>query len=121
MSPYTLTPFVLEAIEEALGTSPCLSYISSKKIGVMAGGLYLRIVVKEAPDGTFPGHDLVNYLAKGKNLFLVNPIAREGLLFLFTKPLPFLEVPEILAWSTLTLAASAKVRLPAYAVEEVAP
>ncbi len=120
-SPFALTPFILESLEKALGTSPYLSYVSSKKLGVMAGGLYLRVLVKEAPHGTFPGQDLVDHLAKGKNLFLVNSIAREGLLFLFTKPLPFARAPEVLGWRDLTLAASARVHLPAYAVEEVGP
>ena len=121
MFSHTLTPFVLEAIEEALGTSPCLSYISSKKIGLVVGGLYLRVFVKKAPDGTFPGHDLVDHLANGKNLFLVNPTAREGLLFLYLRPLPFFHTPETLDWRALTLAASSRVHLPGYVFGEVAP
>lgn len=121
LSPFALTPFILESLDQALGTSPYLSYVSSKKLGVMAGGLYLRVFPKEAPNGLFPGQELVDHLRKGKNLFLVNPGLHEGLLFLFIKPLPLLEVPEVLDWSTLTLAAASKVHLPAYAVEEVGP
>lgn len=115
-SPFALTPFILESLEEALGTSPYLSYVSSKKLGVMAGGLYLRVFPKEAPNGLFSGQELVDHLRKGKNLFLVNPGLHEGLLFLYLRPLPFSQIPEVLDWPTLTLAAASKVHLPAYAL-----
>lgn len=117
MSPYTLTPFVLEAIEKALpGTSPLPAYTTSKKISVIAGTLYLRVFPKEAPNGLFSGQELVDHLRKGKNLFLVNPGLHEGLLFLYLWPLPFSQIPEVLDWPTLTLAAASKVHLPAYAL-----
>jgi hypothetical protein len=120
LSPFILTPFVLRALEEVFDAPPTRFYTSYKQISVYVGGLYLRVVVEEAKDGLFSGHDLVDQLKRGNNPFLVYPEAREGLLFLYTRPLPFFHTPETLDWRALTLASASKIAVPAYAFEEVA-
>ncbi len=38
-------------------------------------------------------------------------------MYLFLKPLPFDQIPDLLDWETLKLAAASRVYLPAYVLE----
>jgi hypothetical protein len=79
-----------------------------------AGGHRLKIVVKSAPEGKLSGHLLLHLLSRGYGVFVVHPDLLEGLLVLYTKPLPFSRTPDELDWQTLKIAAVSKTYLPAY-------
>jgi hypothetical protein len=119
MKPYLFVPFLREALEKTFEDAPFVAVYPTKTYLVaQAGGLRrLKVVVRKAPGGTFSGHVLVHHLSRGYGLFLVHPELREGLLVLYTKPLPFSRVPDELDWKTLNLAAVSKVYLPMYVLE----
>jgi hypothetical protein len=118
MRPYLFLPFLREALEKAFEDDPSISvYSTNSYLVAKAGGHRLKVLVRAAPGGTFSGHVLVNHLSRGYGLFLVHPERLEGLLVLYTKPLPFSRTPYELDWPTLNLAATSKVYLPSYALE----
>ncbi len=118
MKPYLFLPFVREALEKRFEDDPFIDvYATGAHLVAQAGGHRLKVLVRKAPGGTFSGHALVHHLSRGYGLFLVHPELREGLLVLYTKPLPFSRVPDELDWKTLNLAAVSKVYLPAYTLD----
>jgi len=118
MRPYLFVPFLREALEKAFEDDPLITVSSrSSYLVAKAGGHHLKVVVRKAPGGTLSGHVLVYHLSGGYGLFLVHPDLLEGLLVLYTKPLPFSRTPYELDWKTLNLAAVSKVYLPAYLLE----
>jgi len=118
MKPFLYLPFLREALEKAFEDDPSISvYSTSSYLVAEAGGHRFKVLVRAAPGGTFSGHVLVHHLSRGYGLFLVHPELREGLLLLYTKPLPFSRVPDELDWKTLNLAAVSKVYLPMYVLE----
>lgn len=122
MRPYLFLPYVQQALEKAYEEdTPPLLYATRTHIVARAGGHRFKIVVRTAPEGKFSGHLLLHLLDRGYGVFIVHPERLEGLLVLFTRPLPFSSTPEVLDWQTLSLSAASKVYLPAYAVEEVGP
>jgi len=119
MRPFLFLPFVREALEKAFEDDPSISvYATNYYLVAKAGGHRLKILVKSAPGGTFSGHVLVHLLSRGYGILLVHPDLLEGLLVLYTKPLPFSRTPYELDWKTLNLAAVSKTYLPAYILEE---
>jgi hypothetical protein len=119
MRPFLFLPFVREALEKKFEEDAFIDvYATSSYLVAKAGGHRLKVLVRKAPGGTFSGHVLVHLLGRGYALFLVHPELREGLLVLYTKPLPFSRVPDELDWKTLNLAAVSKVYLPMYVLEE---
>jgi len=119
MRPYIFVPFLREALEKAFEDDPFVAvYATSSYLVANAGGHRWKIVVKSAPEGKFSGHVLVHLLSRGYGLLLVHPERLEGLLILYTKPLPFSRTPYELDWKTLNLAAVSKVYLPFYVLEE---
>jgi hypothetical protein len=119
MKPYLFLPFVREALEKKFEEDAFIDvYATNSYLVARAGGHRLKIVVKTAPEGRFSGHLLVHLLSRGYGILLVHPDLLEGLLVLYTKPLPFSRTPYELDWKTLNLAAVSKVYLPAYVLEE---
>jgi len=120
MRPYLFLPFVKEALEKAFEDDhPPMVYATTSYLVAKAGGHRFKIVVRPAPKGSFSGHVLVHLLSRGYGVFIVHPEREEGLLVLYTKPLPFSTTPEVLDWQTLNLSAVSRVFLPAYAFEGV--
>jgi len=118
MRPFLYLPFVREALEKRFEDDAFIDvYATNSYLVAKAGGHRLKVLVRKAPGGTFSGHVLVHLLGRGYALFLVHPELREGLLVLYTKPLPFSRVPDELDWKTLNLAAVSKVYLPMYVLE----
>ena len=118
MRPYLFLPFLREALEKAFEDDPLITVSSrSSYLVAKAGGHHLKVVVRKAPEGRLSGHQLVYLLGRGYGLFLVHPDLLEGLLILYTKPLPFSRTPDELDWKTLNLAAVSKVYLPMYVLE----
>jgi len=118
MRPYLFLPFVREALEKRFEDDPFIDvYATNTYLVARAGGHRLKIVVKTAPEGKLSGHLLLHLLSRGYGLFLVHPERLEGLLVLYTKPLPFSRTPDELDWPTLNLAATSKVYLSAYVLE----
>ena len=118
MRPYLLVPFLREALEKAFEDHSFAVYPTETYLVAQAGGLCrLKVVVRKAQGGRFSGHLLVHNLSRGYGVFVVHPDLLEGLLVLYTKPLPFSHVPDELDWKTLNLAAVSKVYLPAYVLE----
>ena len=118
MRPYLFLPFVREALEKAFEDDPFVAvYATSSYLVANAGGHRWKIVVKSAPEGQFSGHLLLHLLSRGYSVFVVHPERLEGLLILYTKPLPFSRTPDVLNWETLNLAATSKVHLSAYVLE----
>ncbi len=118
MRPYLFLPLLREALEKVFEDDPFITvYSTNTYLVAQAGGHRLKVLVRKAPGGTFSGHVLVHHLSRGYGLFLVHPELREGLLVLYTKPLPFSRVPDELDWKTLNLAAVSKVYLPMYVLE----
>jgi hypothetical protein len=118
MRPYLFLPFVREALEKKFEEDAFIDvYATSSYLVAKAGGHRLKVLVKSAPGGTFSGHVLVHHLSRGYGLFLVHPDLLEGLLVLYTKPLPFSRTPDELDWQTLRIAAVSKTYLPAYVLE----
>ncbi len=119
MRPYLFVPFLREALEKTFEDAPFVAIDATETYLVAQGGglRRLKVVVRAAPGGTFSGHVLVHHLSRGYGLFLVHPDLLEGLLVLYTKPLPFSRTPYELDWPTLNLAATSKVYLPSYVLE----
>jgi len=118
MKPFLFLPFVREALEKRFEDDPHVSvYATNSHLVANAGGHRLKVLVKSAPGGTFSGHLLVYLLGRGYSVFLVHPERLEGLLILYTKPLPFSRIPDVLDWKTLDLAAVSRVYLPEYVLE----
>jgi hypothetical protein len=118
MRSFLFLPFVREALEKRFEDDPFIDvYATNSYLVARAGGHHLKVVVKSAPEGKFSGHLLVHLLGQGYGVFVVHPERLEGLLVLYTKPLPFSRTPDVLTWETLNLAAVSKVFLPAYALE----
>jgi hypothetical protein len=118
MRPYLFLPFLREALEKAFEDDPLITVSSrSSYLVAKAGGHRLKVLVKSAPGGTFSGHLLVHLLGRGYGVFVVHPERLEGLLILYTKPLPFSRTPDELDWQTLRIAAVSKTYLPAYVLE----
>jgi hypothetical protein len=118
MRPYLFLPFVREALEKRFEDDPFIDvYATNSYLVAEAGGHRLKIVVKTAPEGKLSGHLLVHLLSRGYGVFVVHPERLEGLLVLYTKPLPFSRTPDVLSWETLNLAAASKVYLSAYVLE----
>jgi hypothetical protein len=118
MKPFLYLPFVREALEKAFEDDPSISvYSTNSYLVAKAGGHHLKVVVRKAPEGRLSGHQLVYLLGRGYGVFVVHPDLLEGLLVLYTKPLPFSRTPDELDWKTLNLAAVARVYLPAYLLE----
>jgi hypothetical protein len=118
MRPYLFLPFVREALEKAFEDDAFIDvYATNTYLVARAGGLRLKVLVRKAPGGTFSGHQLVHLLSRGYGVFVVHPDRLEGLLVLYTTPLPFSRTPDVLTWETLKLAAVSKVHLPFYALE----
>jgi hypothetical protein len=118
MRPFLFLPFVQAALEKRFEDDPHISvYSTTSYLVANAGGHRWKIVVKSAPEGRFSGHQLVYLLSRGYGVFLVHPEHLEALLVLYTKPLPFSRVPDVLNWETLKLAATSKVYLPLYVLE----
>jgi hypothetical protein len=119
MRPYLFLPFLREALEKTFEDAPFVAVYATKTYLVaQAGGLRrLKVVVRKAQEGRFSGHQLVHLLSRGYNVLLIHPERLEGLLILYTKPLPFSRIPDTLDWPTLNLAATSKVYLPSYALE----
>jgi len=119
VKPFLYLPFLREALDKAFEDDPFITvYSTNSYLVAKAGGHRLKVLVKSAPGGTFSGHLLVHLLDRGYGVFVVHPDLLEGLLVLYTKPLPFSRVPDELDWKTLNLAAVSKVYLPAYVLEE---
>ena len=119
MRPYLFLPFLREALDKAFEDDPFISvYATNTHLVAQAGGLRrLKVVVRKAPEGRLSGHQLVYLLGRGYGVFVVHPDLLEGLLVLYTKPLPFSRTPDELDWKTLNLAAVSKVYLPMYVLE----
>jgi hypothetical protein len=119
MKPYLFVPFLREALEKTFEDAPFVAVYATKTYLVaQAGGLRrLKVVVIKAPDGRLSGHQLVYLLGRGYGVFVVHPERLEGLLVLYTTPLPFSRTPDVLTWETLNLAATSKVYLSAYVLE----
>jgi len=119
MRPFLFLPFLREALEKAFEDAPFVAVYATKTYLVaQAGGLRrLKVVVRKAPEGRLSGHQLVYLLGRGYGVFVVHPDLLEGLLVLYTKPLPFSRTPDELDWKTLNLAAVSKVYLPMYVLE----
>jgi hypothetical protein len=118
MRPFLFVPFLREALEKTFEDDPSISvYSTNSYLVAKAGGHRLKVVVRKAPGGTFSGHVLVHLLSRGYNVLLIHPERLEGLLILYTKPLPFSRTPDVLSWETLNLAATSKVHLSAYVLE----
>jgi hypothetical protein len=118
MKPFLYLPFLREALEKAFEDDPFVAvYATSSYLVARAGGHRLKVVVRTAPEGKLSGHLLLNLLSRGYGVFVVHPDLLEGLLVLYTKPLPFSRTPYELDWPTLKLAATSKVYLPAYVLE----
>jgi len=118
MKPFLYLPFLREAIEKAFEDDPSISvYSTNTYLVAKAGGHRFKVLVRAAPGGTFSGHVLLHHLSRGYGILLVHPDLLEGLLALYTKPLPFSRVHDELDWPTLNLAAVSKVFLPAYVLE----
>lgn len=118
MKPFLYLPFLREALDKAFEDDPFITvYSTNSYLVAKAGGHRLKIVVKGAPEGKFSGHLLLHLLSRGYGVFVVHPERLEGLLILYTKPLPFSRIPDTLDWPTLNLAATSKVDLPAYLLE----
>ena len=118
MKPYLFLPFVREALEKRFEDDPFISvYATNTHLVAQAGGHRLKVVLRKAPEGRFSGHQLVYLLSRGYGVFVVHPERLEGLLVLYTKPLPFSRTPDVLTWETLNLAATSRVYLPAYVLE----
>jgi hypothetical protein len=118
MRPYLFVPFLREALEKAFEDDPFISvYATNTHLVARAGGHRLKIVVKGAPEGKFSGHLLLHLLSRGYGILLLHPERLEALLVLYTKPLPFSRVPDVLTWETLNLAAVSRVYLSAYTLE----
>jgi len=119
MRPYLFVPLLREALEKAFEEDAFIDvYPTNTYLVAQAGGLRrLKVVVRKAPEGRFSGHVLVHLLSRGYNVLLIHPERLEGLLILYTKPLPFSRIPDVLDWPTLSLAATSRVYLPAYVLE----
>ncbi len=118
MKPFLYLPFVREALEKAFEDDPFVAvYATNSYLVAKAGGHRWKIVVKSAPEGKFSGHLLLHLLSRGYGILLLHPERLEALLVLYTKPLPFSRVPDVLTWETLNLAATSRVYLPAYVLE----
>ena len=118
MKPYLFLPFVREALEKRFEDDAFIDvYATNTYLVAKAGGHRLKVLVRAAPGGTFSGHLLVHLLSRGYGVFVVHPERLEGLLVLYTTPLPFSRTPDVLTWETLNLAAVSKVHLPFYALE----
>ncbi len=118
MRPFLFLPFVREALEKAFEEDAFITvYSTNSYLVARAGGHRLKIVVKAAPEGKLSGHLLLHLLSRGYGVFVVHPDRLEGLLVLYTTPLPFSRTPDVLTWETLKLAAVSKVHLPFYALE----
>jgi len=118
VKPFLYLPFLREALDKAFEDDPFITvYSTNSYLVAKAGGHRLKIVVKGAPEGKFSGHLLLHLLSRGYGVFVVHPERLEGLLILYTKPLPFSRIPDTLDWPTLNLAATSKVDLPAYLLE----
>jgi hypothetical protein len=118
MKPYLFVPFLREALEKTFEDDPFVAvYATNTYLVAQGGGHRLKVVVRKAPEGRFSGHVLVHLLSQGYNVLLIHPERLEGLLILYTKPLPFSRIPDVLDWPTLSLAATSKVYLPSYALE----
>jgi len=118
MRPYLFLPFLREALEKKFEEDAFIDvYATNTYLVARAGGHRLKIVVKGAPEGKFSGHLLLHLLSRGYGVFVVHPDLLEGLLVLYTKPLPFSRIPDELDWKTLNLAAVSKVYLPFYVLE----
>jgi hypothetical protein len=118
MRPYLFLPFVREALEKRFEDDAFIDvYATNSYLVAKAGGHRWKIVVKSAPEGKFSGHLLLHLLSRGYGVFVVHPERLEGLLVLYTTPLPFSCTPYELDWKTLNLAAVARVYLPAYLLE----
>jgi hypothetical protein len=118
MRPYLFLPFLREALEKTFEDDAFIDvYATNTYLVARAGGHRLKIVVKGAPEGKFSGHLLLHLLSRGYGVFVVHPDRLEGLLILYTKPLPFSRTPDELDWPTLNLAATSKVYLSAYVLE----
>jgi hypothetical protein len=118
MKPYLFVPFLREALEKTFEDDPFISvYATNTHLVARAGGHRLKIVVKGAPEGKFSGHLLLHLLSRGYGILLLHPERLEALLVLYTKPLPFSRVPDVLTWETLNLAAVSRVYLSAYTLE----
>jgi hypothetical protein len=118
MRPYLFVPFLREALEKAFEDDPFVAvYATSSYLVAKAGGHHLKVVIRKAPEGRLSGHQLVYLLGRGYGVFVVHPERLEALLILYTKPLPFSRVPDVLTWETLSLAAASKVYLSAYVLE----
>ncbi len=118
MRPYLFLPFLREALEKAFEDDPLITVSSrSSYLVAKAGGHHLKVVVRKAPEGRLSGHQLVYLLGRGYGVFVVHPERLEGLLILYTKPLPFSRIPDTLDWPTLNLAAVSRVYLPMYVLE----
>jgi hypothetical protein len=118
MKPYLFVPFLREALEKRFEDDAFIDvYATNSYLVARAGGHRLKVLVRAAPGGTFSGHVLVHHLSRGYGILLVHPDLLEGLLVLYTKPLPFSRTPYELDWKTLNLAAVSRVYLPAYVLE----
>jgi len=118
MRPYLFLPFLREALDKAFEDDPFITVYSTNTYLVgKAGGHRLKVLVRAAPEGRFSGPLLVHLLSRGYNVLLIHPERLEGLLILYTKPLPFSRIPDTLDWPTLNLAAISRVHLPAYVLE----
>jgi hypothetical protein len=118
MRSFLFLPFVREALEKRFEDDPFIDvYATNSYLVAKAGGHRLKIVVRAAPEGRFSGPLLVHLLSRGYGVFVVHPELLEGLLVLYTKPLPFSRIPDELDWKTLNLAAASKVYLPLYVLE----
>jgi hypothetical protein len=118
MKPYLFVPFLREALQKAFEDDPFIDvYATNSYLVAKAGGHRFKVLVRAAPEGRFSGHLLVHHLSRGYGILLVHPDLLEGLLVLYTKPLPFSRTPYELDWPTLSLAAVSKVHLPFYVLE----
>jgi hypothetical protein len=118
MRAYLFLPFVREALEKRFEDDLFIDvYATNSYLVAKAGGHRLKVLVRSAPEGRFSGHLLVHLLSRGYSVFVVHPERLEGLLILYTKPLPFSRIPDTLDWTTLNLAATSKVYLPLYVLE----
>jgi hypothetical protein len=118
MRPFLFLPFLREALEKAFEDDPSISvYSTNSYLVAKAGGHRFKVLVRAAPEGRFSGPLLVHLLSRGYGVFVVHPDRLEGLLVLYTTPLPFSRTPDVLTWETLNLAATSKVYLPLYVLE----
>jgi hypothetical protein len=118
VKPFLYLPFLREALDKAFEDDPFITvYSTNTYLVAKAGGHRLKVLVRAAPEGRFSGPLLVHLLSRGYGILLVHPERLEALLVLYTKPLPFSRVPDVLSWETLNLAATSRVYLPAYVLE----